>query len=305
MINKSKIVMSDPILIIGAGAMACLFAARFSAAGFRVVMRDAWQEGITLLGREGVAIEENDEVKTYPVSVECPGRVKTALVLVKSWQTGWAADQLVHLLAPDGLALSLQNGLGNVDILSERLGEQRVCLGVTTYGATSVAPGRVCPGGDGKISLAEHSHLGEFPSHLEKAGFKMEMTSDATSLVWGKLVINSAINPLTALLRIKNGGLLVRPSARKLMGATAQETAVIAAAQGIALPFEDPVSEVENVAKRTDSNISSMLSDVMRNAPTEIDAINGAIAEIGEQLGISCPINRTLWLLVKALSRAG
>jgi len=257
------------------------------------------------LGREGVAIEENGEVKTYPVLVECPDRVKTALVLVKSWQTSWAADQLIHLLAPDGLALSLQNGLGNVDILGERLGGQRVCLGVTTYGATSLAPGRVCPGGDGKISFAEHSHLGIFPAHLEKAGFKVEMTSDTTSLVWGKLVINSAINPLTALLRIKNGELLTRPSARALMEATAQETAGIAAAQGIALPFADPVSEVENVAERTGGNISSMLSDVMRNAPTEIDAINGAIATVGRQLGVSCLINRTLWLLVKALEKAG
>jgi 2-dehydropantoate 2-reductase len=126
---------------------------------------------------------------------------------------------------------------------------------------------------------------------------------DALSLIWGKLVINSAINPLTALLRVKNGELLERPSAREMMGTLARETAQIAEAEKIKLPFEDPVIAAEEVAHKTADNHSSMLQDVLRGAPTEIDAICGAIVKIGHKHGVSTPVNWACWQLVKAINR--
>ena len=107
-----------------------------------------------------------------------------------------------------------------------------------------------------------------------------------------------AINPLTALLRVPNGALLERPAARGLMRALAEETAAVAAAKGIHVP--QPVGSAENVARRTATNHSSMYQDVQRGAPTEIDAICGAIVQIGEQLGVPVPVNRVMWKLVKA-----
>jgi 2-dehydropantoate 2-reductase len=121
-------------------------------------------------------------------------------------------------------------------------------------------------------------------------------------LLWGKLVINAAINPLTALLRVPNGVLLERPTARALMSTLAREASSVAVAQGIRLPFPNPLQAVETIARRTASNRSSMLQDVERGAPTEIDAICGAIVKAGDQVGVAAPINRTLWQLVSALS---
>jgi 2-dehydropantoate 2-reductase len=123
--------------------------------------------------------------------------------------------------------------------------------------------------------------------------------------LWGKLVINAAINPLTALLGVPNGELLNRSTARALMAALAREAAAVAIAQGIVLPFPDAVVAAESIARRTAANISSMLQDVLRGAPTEIDAISGAIIQAGMQTGVPTPINRTLWQLVKALSGKG
>jgi 2-dehydropantoate 2-reductase len=121
------------------------------------------------------------------------------------------------------------------------------------------------------------------------------------SLIWGKLVVNAAINPLTALLGVPNGKLLHLHAARILMTNTAHEVAAVAAAMGMHLPFEDPVAQVEEVARKTATNRSSMLQDIQRDAPTEIDAICGAIIKTGIELGVPTPVNDTLYHLVKAL----
>jgi 2-dehydropantoate 2-reductase len=203
-------------------------------------------------------------------------------------------------LHPDGLAITLQNGIGNRLTLACRLGEERTALGITTYGASLLGPGRVRPGGDGQIVLTSPQVTRPVGSVLEGAGFEVEYTDDASALQWAKLLINAAINPLTALLDVTNGELLQRPSARALMTASALETATVASVMDIQMPFANPVAAVEEVAHRTAANRSSMLQDIQRSAPTEIDAINGAIVKAGEESGVPTPVNRTLWLLIKA-----
>jgi 2-dehydropantoate 2-reductase len=230
---------------------------------------------------------------------------KYAFVLVKSWQTERAAHQLAECLAEEGLAVTLQNGLGNNDILSRSLGRERVALGVTTTGATLLSPGLVRAGGGGVVSLEAHPSVGVVETALVGAGFSVEVVADARSLVWGKLVVNAAINPLTALLRIPNGELLNRPSARVVMKALANETAAVASAQHVRLPFKNPIQAVESVARQTAANHSSMFQDLRRGAPTEIDAINGAVTRTGKQNGVPTPVNRVCWRLVQAMAMRG
>jgi 2-dehydropantoate 2-reductase len=199
------------------------------------------------------------------------------------------------------VALTLQNGMGNREKLAKALGARRVTLGVTTIGANLVGAGRVRPAGEGVISLSVHSRLSPLTEMLRRAGFVVEAAPDPDALLWGKLVINAAINPLTALLGVPNGALLERPTARALMVSVAREAAAVAVAQGLHLPYPDPVVAVETIARRTATNRSSMLQDIQRGAPTEIDAICGAIVTAGESTGVPTPVNRTLWQLVKAL----
>jgi 2-dehydropantoate 2-reductase len=297
---------TQPLLIIGTGAMACLFAARLSAAGIDVSMLGSWPAGLEALRQQGVTLVDADGgEQVYPVHAtsdpcEYP-QVRFVLVLVKSWQTERAIRQLAECLAPEGVVLTLQNGMGNREKLAKALGARRVALGVTTLGANLVGPGRVRPAGEGVISISAHPRLGPLADMLRQAGFIVETAPDPDSLLWGKVVINAAINPLTALLGIPNGALLERPTARSLMVAVAREAAAVAVAQGLHLPYPDPVVAVETIARRTAANRSSMLQDIQRGAPTEIDAICGAIVAAGEQTGVSTPVNRTLWQLVKAL----
>jgi 2-dehydropantoate 2-reductase len=294
------------LLIAGTGALACLFAARLSSASNEVTMLGSWPEGLDALRRYGVRLLDLDG-STYKHSVEvidglaAKGNFSHCLVLVKSWQTQRVADLLRKCLSTNGIVLTLQNGLGNDEILKAALKPERVLLGVTTVGARMLEPGHVQCTGSGKVFLGAHPHLGGVPDLLQKAGFPVEVVSDPVSLLWGKLVINAAINPLTALLRVTNGELLRRPAARELLAQAAQEAASVARIQGINLPYPDPILAVEEVARNTSSNYSSMLQDVMRGAVTEIEAINGAIVRVGEQLGVPTPVNRMLWKLVNSL----
>jgi 2-dehydropantoate 2-reductase len=298
--------MSESVLIVGTGALASLFAARLASKGISIAMLGTWREGLAALRQHGVMLVHPDgSQKSHPVLAtndpkECKG-VKHALVLVKSWQTPRAAGQLAKCLANDGVALTLQNGLGNQEALAKECGEERVALGVTTTGATLLSSGRVRPGGEGVISIGAHPRVEPLVNMLREVGFNVEVLDDVDTLIWGKLVINAAINPMTALLRVPNGELLVREPARQLSADLAREVAAVAAAQGIQLAFDDPVAAAEKVMEKTATNNSSMFQDVQRGAPTEIDAICGAVVRIGGQVEVQTPVNRALWLLIRAL----
>jgi len=297
------------LLIVGTGALACLFAARLVQAGNRVTMLGTWKEGLEALQRDGVCLQDLDGKRNYHPVETVQGQITgkryhQALVLVKAWQTERAARQLAQCLSADGLALTLQNGLGNDQVLKATLTAERVAQGVTMLGARMLEPGQVCFTGNGKVFLGAHSRLAEMAGLLDKAGFQVEVVADTISLLWGKLIINAAINPLSALLRVNNGSLLLRPAARQVMADVAAEAAHIAGLKGITLPYPDPLQAVEDVAKSTASNYSSMLQDVLRGTPTEIDAINGAIVWEGERLGVPTPTNRILWQLVMSMGEA-
>ena len=297
--------MSESILLVGTGALATLFAARLSEAGHEVSMLGTWKDGLHALQKDGARIiDTNGNEKSFSVhATDNPNEVKDskyALVLVKAWQTERAARQLKDSLADDGLAITLQNGIGNKETLQSALGVDRVSLGITTTGATLLAPGLVKVGGEGVISLEQNQAAVKLEAVLRSSNFNVQMVDDAESLVWGKLVINAAINPLTALLQVSNGELLSHPKARKMMGALAEETAEVAEAEHVHLPFNNPVDAAEDVARKTAKNKSSMFQDVLRGAPTEIDAICGAIMKRGQKHGIKTPYNKACWTMVRA-----
>jgi 2-dehydropantoate 2-reductase len=296
-----------PLLVVGTGAMASLFAARLSASGVKVRMLGTWKEGIQELNAHGVRlVDEQGNRFAYPVEAtddpdSCQGS-QFAIVLVKSYQTALAAQKLAACLSGKGIALTLQNGINNYQTLADALGKGRVATGVTTAGATLISPGIVRVGGTGAVSLRKDTKLQPLISIFSQAGYKIEIVVDTEGLIWGKLVINAAINPLTAILRVPNGELVSNPFARNIMNLVAIEAAEVAKALGINLPYTDAVSEVESVAQRTASNYSSMYKDVMRGSQTEIEAINGAIVQAGELADIPVNYNRLVWLMVKALS---
>jgi 2-dehydropantoate 2-reductase len=294
----------DVVTIVGTGAMALYFGGRLAGAGVPVRFLGTWKAGLTAIQEYGIHLLVGDENSSYSaqatsdVSLLSPSDL--VLVLVKSWQTSRAANQLSRILSPTGIALTLQNGLGNVEILREKLGPERVAQGVTTYGATLLGPGRVRSGGEGTVTVQEHPRLAFFIDLLRMADITVQETDEISSLAWGKLVINVGINPLTALLGVSNGRLLDSPEASQLMTLAAEEAANLANRQGIALDYDDPAQAVEAVARATAQNLSSMLQDIRRGAPTEIEALCGEVIRRSAPFDLPTPVNQLLYQLIKA-----
>ncbi len=297
------------IAIFGVGALGCLFGARLSPHA-EVTLVGRWPEQIAALGRGPLHFTEagggeRDVWLRATADVSAAGPADIALILTKAPKTEAAAQGAARVLAPSGLAITLQNGLGNLEVLARHVGPERATLGITTQGAALAGAGRLVAAGGGPTTLATRPAIDEqvrrFAALCALAGVDVRVAEDVDALLWGKLAVNAAINPLTALLRVPNGALLESPWAREVMCRAAGEVAAVAAARGIRLPFDDAGAQAEQVARQTALNRSSMLQDMLRGAESEIEAINGAVMRAAESAGVDVPANRLLYALVKAL----
>ncbi len=237
------------------------------------------------------------------------GKSDVVMLLVKTWQTPRAVEQAKRILSSTGIAVTLQNGLGNLQAMASYIGDERAIQGITSDGAMMIEPGLVRHAGHGLTHIAMKEGRQELISRLvmllNSAGFNTKSVESTDSLIWGKLAVNAGINPLTALLQVTNGVLANYPSTRDLMCGAAEETAATARAQGIELPYKSASERVMEVAQATAQNRSSMAQDITRGMPTEIDSISGAIVKIARNKGVETPINQALFTLIKSQIKTG
>jgi 2-dehydropantoate 2-reductase len=301
------------ISIIGSGAMGSLFGGMLSRAGHDVLLYDVFREHVEAVRRDGLVIEEagsSEAVVCRPAASSDPADTRGSdvlVVFVKSTATEEVARQFAPLAGPQAIAVTLQNGLGNEELLRRHFGAERTAAGVTSQGATFLGPGRIRHAGKGPTHLGMaaggHRKLVALATALAQAGFETHVEDDVAGLVWSKLVVNVGINALTALVNRQNGRLLDLEETRSLMADLVAEAVAVATARGITLTYADPLQTVYDVAKKTGANRSSMLQDFDRGRETEIDFINGAIVREAGALGIPVPVNAAITRLVKALDR--
>jgi 2-dehydropantoate 2-reductase len=301
------------IAVIGIGAMGCLFGAKLNRVA-EVTLVGHWAVQLTAVRENGLRFIAPDG-RSQTIHLAVTSDPKTAapadvvLILVKSHQTQQAAQIAQQILSPHGVALTLQNGLGNLEQLTAVLGQNRASLGITSEGAALLEPGVVRHAGTGHTYLANVAEtavpIQEIVSLFQAAGFETSLAANAESLVWGKLAINAGINPLTAVLQMPNGFLAENATARKLMSLAAQEVAAVAAAQNISLPFADAAAQALTVARATAANHSSMRQDLANGRPTEIGAICGAVVLVGQRVGVATPVNLVLQTAVQQAEQGG
>ncbi|MCX5891146.1 MAG: 2-dehydropantoate 2-reductase [Deltaproteobacteria bacterium] len=303
------------IAIIGPGALGCLLGALLFEAGEDVGLVDYRPDRVALLRRQGLQVgTPAGGTRTVPVPIGLPHEVAPAdltIVAVKAHQTRAAALDLPRLLAAGGLALSLQNGLGNLEIMAEAAGPARLLAGVAFLGVTRTAEGQVILAGQGLISIGVPAGSQVSPVErarvvgaFTRAGLECRERDDIEAVLWEKLLVNVGINPLTALLRVPNGALPELPEAWDLALAAAFEALAVARAAGINLTV-DPEARLRQVCVATATNRSSMLQDVLAGRPTEIEALNGQVSARGAALGVDTPVNDLLTRLLQALGQAG
>jgi 2-dehydropantoate 2-reductase len=301
------------IVIVGIGALGSLMGAKLDPAA-DVTLFGHWSEQIRTVQTNGLWVEhpEGDRTRHEIKITSNPDifdNAETVLVAVKSRQTGRTGELISTSPNKSSLVITLQNGLNNQAQFSSYLGANRIGLGITSEGATMLAPGLVRHAGHGVTYLGRmKAHNQELQTRLEdlgtlfnRVGLETHIVDNADGILWGKLAVNAAINPLTALLRVPNGFLLEYRDLKGLMALAAYEAASVAFALNIVLPYEDPAEQAYLVAQRTASNQSSMLQDILHGLPTEIDVICGAIVRIGRELSIPTPINERLFNFVTNL----
>ena len=307
--------------IVGAGAMGGLFAGMLTRAGQDVWLIDNHKQRAEKINREGLIIEaskalESREPKQEIIKIKVTTELSNAgscdlvILFVKAYDTEKATRNSLPLTGKKTVWLTLQNGLGNIERMGKIVGKDRMVGGITYQGATVLEVGRIRHAGCGKTVIGEiggrvSERIKSISDIFNQAGIDTEISDNIEGVLWGKLLINAVINPLTAITRVRNGQLLESPFLKETMNLIVEEAMRVPLKKGIRLPYQKVFEKVEESCQTSRDNISSMLQDILRKKRTEIDFINGAIVSEAEKIGIPTPLNRALWNIVKFLEGRG
>lgn len=307
--------------IIGAGALGLLFGGKLASSGATVRFWTRTPEQAALLKREGIHLAEPDgtsiiiegrRFEAYYMEEsgghDKVGRAEWMLITTKQRHLDakllTAVERLVN---PDTKVVCFQNGIGHLEMIGSALPGLPVYAAITTEGAKRMNDYTVSRAGQGTTRIGksdgtpDQSGEGEsLAKMLGKAGFTALLSKDIEREIYRKLLINAAINPLTAIWRVANGQLLENEERLRMLRQLCEEGVAVYGTLGIPCD-EDMFDQIVAVCRSTSTNISSMLKDVREGLPTEIDYINGKLVEMARNKGISVPGHETVWRLVRAL----
>jgi len=296
------------IAMLGAGAMGGVFGSLLVKAGFDVIFLDIWREHIEKMQREGLRVRDQSGEELIPVkafsSPEGLEPVDLIFLMVKAYDTETALQQWKTIRDEKTLVLTMQNGLGNVERIARHVPMDRIIPGVTSRGAYVVGPGVVNNSGHaetvlGVVHPSQRRDSERLAAMFTQAGVEVKYDEDVNSLIWGKLIMNLAINPVGALTGMRNVEVLSYPPTFRLQELAMKEGMAVGKAKGIRFRYSDPVKKLKEIVSGAPLNRCSMLQDIQRGKRTEIDYINGAVVELGRELNIPTRVNEVLTLLVK------
>jgi len=304
-------------LVMGAGALGSVFGGLLAHAGRSVAFMGRGDHfahlkahGLTIDGIWG-------EFHLGPVptpDAEPEVLYDILLLCVKSFDTEAACRQVRQYLAPDGLVISVQNGLGNLEIIAREFGEARTIGARVIFGAQVKSPGTVTVTvyAD-KVLLGAISELGPrdkleaVADDLNAAGIPTQVVEDILTHIWGKVLYNCALNPLGAILGVPYGALGDNPETRELMQRVIEEIYQVAAAKGVKLSHPTAAAYFQHFMARllppTAAHWPSMWQDLAAGRRTEIEALNGAICRYGQETGVATPYNDAISRLMRFLEK--
>ena len=257
------------------------------------------KNGLTIKG----AFSRTVDAEAYS-TIEGVRPPELMLITTKSYNTRAVMDACRNWVGEDTKVMTLQNGLGNLEILREWKGRSAFG-GTTTMGAVLESPGIVRLSGVGKTVVGgdiDAESAEEISSLFRTAGIPSSVSTDINGEIWAKAIVNASINPITAILGVRNGALLESKVVSRLISDICHECERVAGAAGVSLPPPTPYERVQLVARETAENRSSMLRDVELGRQTEIESINGFICRFGVKEGVQTPLNRSLCSMVQSLA---
>lgn len=298
------------IAVIGAGAMGSLYGGYLTKGKENVCLLDHWEEHVNKISLDGLTIMT--EAVRFVVRPKASiladkfGLADLVIVCVKSNETEVAAMLAEPLMKPETMVLTLQNGMGNAEILAELLGAERILVGSTLMGAVLLEPGLVMRSEIKNTHIASWTTGNEFwlekiAEVLNHAGLQAVIETNVTSLLWSKLSIHAGINAVTALTGATNKQFLELPAAVRLARMIVAEVVAVATAADIPLLYPNCAQEMMGYAKAMKEYNSPMLQDVLHQRKTEIDVLNCTVVKEGRKYGIPTPVNEAVALAVNAI----
>tara|TARA_B100001758_G_scaffold88711_1_gene75536 strand:- start:11355 stop:12317 length:963 start_codon:yes stop_codon:yes gene_type:complete len=258
-----------------------------------------------IIDQEKFTINSNDDEINSKWKKSCD----LILICTKSFSTLNASKIAKNLISKNGSCISIQNGIGNENIISSILGFEPVLGGIITHGANKKDSTTINWAGQGEIIIGKmpltkisNEVIDEITELLNDVGLNASNVQDIRLNLWSKLAINAAVNPLAAICGVKNGELL-NPQLFECASSAMFEVLNVARGIGIEVPnnFEmlDTLTQILNSTKE---NKCSMLQDIMKGKKTEIDSICGEVIRKAEEIGIQTPINSTLLAIISEIS---
>ncbi len=293
---------SEPIIVLGAGAIGSVYAVKMSARHpVTVVARqdhaDAIREnGLRLIGRETVTARLNAVTRVEAIG---PGTIILLTTKVNASES--ALTPIADLVRADTVIVCVQNGLDSEGIARRAVGGRCLVLrAITQFGAIFESPGVINYTSAGYTLLEDGPRSGVIADMLTACGLDGRVSPDIRTEIWRKLIYNCVINPITAITGTEVGG-IADPKLDPLKRLVIDECLAVARSEGVQFTtdFLATISEVFGSSR----TIASMRQDLIRGRPTEIDHMNGAVAELGRRVGIACPVNAALTAIVKAMDR--
>ena len=286
--------------MLGAGAIGSLYGAKLAAENDVTLVARA--KHADAINADGLRVEglESQTVRLRAVTaLERIGPNALVLVTTKVPATAAALAPIARLVRDDATIVSLQNGLDSEKIARRALGQRGVVLrAITQFGAIFEAPGVIQFMARGYTLLEKNERSEGIAAVLNAAGLDCRISPDITRDVWQKLIINCVVNPITAILGCEVGG-IANPELDPLKELVIAECVAVAASQGVVLEgnFQKEISDFF----RPSHNVASMLQDLRRGRPTEIDYLNGAVVTLGARHNVACPVNGALTAIIKAM----
>jgi 2-dehydropantoate 2-reductase len=300
------------VCVIGCGAIGSIFAGHLARLGdVEVFAYDLWKEHVAAIASGGLhlsgAASFSAQLKASSNARDFP-RCDYGLIATKSIHTRGAMKQVAHLFDEKSAVCSVQNGVGNEEIVAEYV--KYVIRGTTFPAGHVIEPGRVGYdiAGDTWIGPFEPANtpmamVDELGATLNRAGMHTMALPDARGAQWTKLIFNAATNPVGALTGLHHGAAAFFEPTGELFNSLIDEGLAVAQALGIEL-HDDPKQMVRFAANAPGKHKASMLQDALAHRITEVDFMNGAIAKLGDEYGVPTPLNKALWELVKGLEHS-
>ena len=305
------------ILVFGLGALGTVYSCLLKNSGHYVagvdqqsVIDDIKVHGVRVTGIWG---EHEARLDWLATSVaEIPDRDFDLIILsVKAYETAGVAEKLQSLITPDTYLMLAQNGYGNFEAAARYINAGNIILGRVIFGSETIASGnsRVTVIADDVIlgsplNIISSEVLEEMARLFSEAGIPTRYSDEIMKYVWGKIIYNSALNPLGAILEVSYGKLAEIPETRQLMDRIIEEIFDVLSALDQPALWPDATAYKEafygQMIPSTRDHHASMLQDIQRGRRTEIDALNGAVVRLGEQLYIDTPVNRVISTLLRA-----